>query len=143
MFDLVLNTPLSYWDSIWYYNIGDTRAFLVRRSKSTKLTSKVNHNSFRAWFFSLMLLPALEHPERKTFRLLQIIPIVLGRGHRDVKTINLNFSLGSGLFCQRLNKLPAVKFFTNINLSYYVGQHLTYCSGKIEINEMIKNILKR
>ena len=42
-----------------------------------------------------------------------------------------------------VNKLLAVKVFTNIDLFYYVGQHLMYCSGKIEINEIIKNILKR
>ena len=81
MFNMVLNTPLSYRDSIWYYNTGDTRAFLVRRSKpTTKLTSKVTSNSFRAWFFSSLLLTALEHLERKIFRLLKIIPIVIGWG---------------------------------------------------------------
>ena len=81
MFDMVLNTPLSYRDSILYYDTGNTRAFLAQRSKpTTKMTSKVTNNSFRAWFFSLMLLTALKHLERKIFSLLQIIPIVIGRG---------------------------------------------------------------
>ena len=102
MFDMVLNPPLSYRDSTWYYNTGETRAFLAQRSKpTTKLTSKVTDNRFRTWFFSSMLLTVLEYLERKIFRLLQIIPIVIGRGvlknHRDGNVINLNFSLGSGL----------------------------------------------
>ena len=42
-----------------------------------------------------------------------------------------------------VNKLLAVKLLINIDFFYYVGQHLTYCSGKIETNEMIKNILER
>ena len=48
-----------------------------------------------------------------------------------------------GIIISTVSKLLAVKFFTNIGLFYYVWLHLTYCSGKIEINEMIKNILKR
>ena len=48
MFDMVLNTPLSYRDSIRYYKTGDTRVFLAQRSKpTTKLTSKVTNNSFK------------------------------------------------------------------------------------------------
>ena len=46
MFDMVLNTSLSYRDSVWFYNTGDTRAFLAQRSKpttNTKLTSKVTN----------------------------------------------------------------------------------------------------
>ena len=42
-----------------------------------------------------------------------------------------------------VNKLLAVKLFTNVDLFYYVGQDLTCYSGQIEIKEMIKNILKR
>ena len=42
-----------------------------------------------------------------------------------------------------VNNLLAVKFFTNVDIFYYVVQHLTCYSGKIAINEMIKNILKR
>ena len=50
-----------------------------------------------------MLLTALvEHLERKIFRLLEIIPIVIGlKNNRDGKIIDLNFSLGSGLLRQR------------------------------------------
>ena len=81
MSDMVLNTPLSYRDSIWYYNAGDTRAFLAQRSNpATKLTSKATINSSGAWFFLTMLLTALEHLERKIIRFLQITPIVIGRG---------------------------------------------------------------
>ena len=82
MFDIVLNTPLSYRESIWYYNTDDTRAFLAQRSKpTTKLTSKVINKSLSTWLFSSMLLTVLlEHLERKIFRLRQIIPIVTGRG---------------------------------------------------------------
>ena len=81
MFDMVLNTSLSSRDSIWYYNTGDIRVFLVQRSKlTTKLTSKVTNNSLRAWFFWSILLTALNHLKRKIFRFLQIIPIVIGRG---------------------------------------------------------------
>ena len=81
MFDMVLNTPLSYRDSIWYYNTGDdNRAFLAQRSKPiTKLTWRVTNNIFKDWFFSSMFLTALEHVERKIFMLFQIIPIVIGR----------------------------------------------------------------
>ena len=81
MFGMVLNTPLSYRDSIWYYNTGDTRAFLAERSKlTTKLTSKVTNNSFRTWFFSSRLLNALGHLKRNMFWLLQIIsPLVSSR----------------------------------------------------------------
>ena len=46
MFDMVLNTSLSYRASVWFYNTGDTRAFLAQRSKpttNTKLTSKVTN----------------------------------------------------------------------------------------------------
>ena len=39
--------------------------------------------------------------------------------------------------------IPTAKFFTPINLFDYVRQHLIQYSRKIEINEMIKNILKR
>ena len=47
MFDIVLNTPLSYRKNIWYYNTGDSREFLAQRSKlTTKLTSKVTNKSF-------------------------------------------------------------------------------------------------
>ena len=81
MFDMFLNMSLSYTDSIWYYNSDETRTLLPQRSKPTpKLTTKVTNNSFRAWFFSTMLLTALENLERKRFRLLQVIPIVIGRG---------------------------------------------------------------
>ena len=38
-----------------------------------------------------------------------------------------------------VNKLLAVKFFIPVNLLYYVGQHLTYCSGKKEITEINRN----
>ena len=62
MFDMVLNTPLRHRDSICYYNTGETRAFLAQRSKpTTKLKSKVTNNSFRACFFSSMVLTALEY----------------------------------------------------------------------------------
>ena len=81
IFGMVLNTLLSYKDSTWYYNTGDTTAFLAQRSKpTTKLTSKVTNNSFRAWFFVSMLCTALEHLEKEILRLLQIIPIVTGTG---------------------------------------------------------------
>ena len=82
MFGIVLNTPLSYRESIWYYSTDDTRAFLAQRSKpTTKLTSKVTNKRLSTWLFSSMLLTVLlEHLERKIFRLLQIIPIVTGRG---------------------------------------------------------------
>ena len=82
MFDMVLNTPLSYRERIWYYNTGDTRVFLAQRSKpTTKLTLKITNKSFSAWLFSSMLLTALgERLERKIFRLLEVIPIVIGRG---------------------------------------------------------------
>ena len=54
---------------------------LAQKSKSTtKLITKVANNSFRARCFSSMLLTALEHLDRKTFRLFQIIPTVIGRG---------------------------------------------------------------
>ena len=49
MLDTVQYTPLSYRDSIRYYNIGDTRVFLAQRSNpTTKLTLKVTNNSSRA-----------------------------------------------------------------------------------------------
>ena len=50
-----------------------------------------------------MLLTALvEHLERKIFRLLEIIPIVIVlKNNRDGKIIDLNFSLSSGLLRQR------------------------------------------
>ena len=106
MLDMALNTLLSYRDCVWYYNTGDTRAFLAQRSKPiSNLTLKVTNNGFRAWFFSSILLTALEHLERKIFRLLEIIPIVIDRGvlknHRDGKFININYSLRSGLLRER------------------------------------------
>ena len=42
-----------------------------------------------------------------------------------------------------VNKLQAIKFFTPINLFYYVGQNLTFFSGKTEINEIVQNVLKK
>ena len=71
MFDMVLNMPLSYRESIWYYNTSDTRAVVAQRSKpNTKLTLKVINKSFSAWLFSSMLLTALvEHLE--SFKLFQ------------------------------------------------------------------------
>ena len=55
------------------------KQFLAQRSKSiTKFTAKIT-NSFRTRFLSSMLLTALEHLERKTFRLLQILSTVIGR----------------------------------------------------------------
>ena len=42
-----------------------------------------------------------------------------------------------------VNKLQAIKFLTHINLFYYIGQHLTYFSGKTEINEIVQNVLKK
>ena len=42
-----------------------------------------------------------------------------------------------------VNKLLAVKSSTIIDLFYYVGQYLTYFSGKIEITEMIKKLLEK
>ena len=89
-----------------------------------------------------MLLTALEHLERKILRFLQIISIAIGRGLEKSKMeelLNL-ISLLVQDYPSTVNKLLVVNFFTNIDLFYYVGQHLTYCSGKIEINEMIKNI---
>ena len=65
MFDMVINTPPSNRDSIWYYNAVDIRAFLSQRSMpTTKLTSKVTNNSFKAWFFLSLLLTALESGEK-------------------------------------------------------------------------------
>ena len=79
--DMVLNTSLSYRDSIWYYNQDTLEHFLSQRSKqSTKLTAQVTNNNLRAWFLSSILLNALEQMERKIFRLLQIIPTVIGKG---------------------------------------------------------------
>ena len=75
--------PLSYRDSIWYYNKGDTRASLAQRSKLTKLTSKVIHHSLRLQSLILFfLLSALEHLARKIFRFLKIIPIVIDKGFK-------------------------------------------------------------
>lgn len=42
-----------------------------------------------------------------------------------------------------VNKLQAIKFSTHINLFYYIEQHLTYFSGKTEINEIVQNVLKK
>ena len=44
---MVLNTLLSYRDSIWYCNTGNTRVSLAQRSKLTQLTSKLIDNSLR------------------------------------------------------------------------------------------------
>ena len=106
MFDMALNTLPSNRDCVWYYNTGDTRALLAQTSKPiSNLTLKVTNNGFRAWFFTSVLLTALEHLERKIFRLLEIIPNIIDRGvlknHRDGKFINVNFSLGSGLLRER------------------------------------------
>ena len=75
-----LNTPLSYRNSIWYYNTGDIRAILAQRSYPiTKSTSKVTNINLKAHFFLSILLTALEYLEKKIFSLLQVIPIVIGR----------------------------------------------------------------
>ena len=77
-----------------------------------------------------------------SFKLFQSLQARILKYHRDGKIINLYFSLFR-IAPSTVNKLLVVKFFTNIDFFYFVGQHLTYCSGKIEVNEMIKNILKR
>ena len=79
MFDILLNTPLSYIDSIWYYNIGETRVFLAQKSKLTQLASKLINSRLRLQSLIFFLLAALEHLEREIFRLLQIIPIVIDK----------------------------------------------------------------
>ena len=80
--------------------------FLAERSKSTKrLTAVVINNSFRASFLSSIPFTASEYLERKTFRMLQIIPNVVSRGlknHLDGKIIKLNFCTSPGLLHQRL-----------------------------------------
>ena len=42
----------------------------------------------------------------------------------------------------KVNKLLTLNFFNPINFLYPAGQHLMYCSGKIEIRKMIKNVFK-
>ena len=47
MFDMILNTLLSYRDNIWYCNTGGTRVSLAQRQKLAQLTSKVIDNGLR------------------------------------------------------------------------------------------------
>ena len=55
--------------------------FLAQMSKwSTKWAVQKTNSSSSTWFLSSIFATTLEHLERKTLRLLQIIPAVIGRG---------------------------------------------------------------
>ena len=78
MFDMVLNTPLSYLD-IYYFDITiqmTLEQFLAHISNIGKITNK----SFIAWFLSSMFLTASELLGRKAFTLPHIVQAVIGRG---------------------------------------------------------------
>ena len=83
MFDMVLNTPLSYLD-ICYFDITiqmTLEQFLAQNpSRLLSNIGKITNKSFIAWFLSSMFLTASELLGRKAFTLPHIVQAVIGRG---------------------------------------------------------------
>ena len=83
MFDMVLNTPLSYLD-ICYFDITiqmTLEQFLAQNpSRLPSNIGKITNKSFIAWFLLSMFLTASELLERKAFTLPHIVQTVIGRG---------------------------------------------------------------